>query len=143
MISSNGCLIDFFGATRSLLTRVPSLSWLMCGGRSWKNERRAPRHFRPFTRNRLRMRRKGDRTGRGDITWDPSLRHSPPHEHLTSTDENVHSDVIGLHTYQTENHPEEHSEQSITNNIPVVQDLVGEKVANRHSVPYDTEHTQG
>ena len=46
----------------------------------------------------------------------------------------MYTPVIGLHTYQTENHPEEHSEQSITNNIPVVQDLVGERVANRHSV---------
>ena len=45
-----------------------------------------------------------------------------------------------VYANEAENHPEDHSEQSVTQST---QASVGEIVAVRHSVPYDTEHTQG
>ena len=77
--------------------------------------------------------------GGGDITRDPGLPHSPPHEDRTLSDENVNPDIHGVYTDEAENHPEDHSEQSVTQSVEV---SVGEIVADRHSVPYDTEHTQ-
>ena len=79
--------------------------------------------------------------GGGDITQDPSL---PPslRKDQVSANENVHSDVTDLHTYEAENHPENDSVQSVTQSITVVQDLVGERLPDRHSVPGDTERTQ-
>ena len=78
--------------------------------------------------------------GVGDITRDPSLPHSPPHEDQAVTNENVNSDIHGVYTDEAENHPEDDSEQSVTQSVEV---SVGEIVADRTSVPYDTEHTQG
>ena len=75
----------------------------------------------------------------GDITQDPSLPYSPPHEDRTLSTENVNPDIHGVYTDEAENHPEDHSEQSVTQSVEV---SVGEIVADRHSVPYDTEHTQ-
>ena len=75
----------------------------------------------------------------GDITQDPSLPHSPPHEDRVFTNENVNPDIHGVYTDEAENHPEDHSEQSVTQST---QASVGEIVAVRHSVPYDTGHTQ-
>ena len=77
--------------------------------------------------------------GGGDITRLPSLPHSPPHEDRTLSDENVNPDIHGVYTDEAENHPEDDSEQSVTQNVEV---SVGEIVDDRHSVPYDTEHTQ-
>ena len=77
--------------------------------------------------------------GGGDITRDPGLPHSPPHEDRTLSDENVNPDIHGVYTDEAENHPEDDSEQSVTQSVEV---SVGEIVADRHSVPYDTEHTQ-
>ena len=76
--------------------------------------------------------------GGGDITRDPSL---PPslRKGQVSANENVHSDITDLHTYEAENHPEDDSQQSVTQSAQL---SVGEIVADRHSVPYDTEHTQ-
>ena len=81
----------------------------------------------------------GGRPGGGDIAQDPSLPHSPPHEDQAFTNENVNSDIHGVYTNVVENHPEDDSEQSV---MQSVQGSVGEIVADRHSVPYDTEHTQ-
>ena len=80
--------------------------------------------------------------GGGDITRDPSLPHSPPHEDLAFTNEDVNPDVHGVYTNEAENHPENDSVQSVTQSITVVQDLVGERLPDRHSVPGDTERTQ-
>ena len=77
--------------------------------------------------------------GVGDITRDPGLPHSPPHEDRTLSDENVNPDIHGVYTNETENHPEDDSEQSVTQRFEV---SVGEIVDDRHSVPYDTEHSQ-
>ena len=51
--------------------------------------------------------------GGGDITRDPSL---PPslRKGQVSANENVHSDITDLHTYEAENHPEDDSVQSVT-----------------------------
>ena len=78
--------------------------------------------------------------GGGDITRDPGLPHSPPHEDGTLSDENVNPDIHGVYTDEVENHPEDDTEQSVTQSVEV---SVGEIVADRHSVPYDTEDTQG
>ena len=78
--------------------------------------------------------------GRGDITRDTGLPHSPPHEDRTLSNENVNPDIHGVYTDEVENHPEDNSEQSVTQSVEV---SVGEIVADRHSVPYDTEDTQG
>ena len=77
--------------------------------------------------------------GGGDIAQDPSLPHSPPHEDQTFTNENVNPDIHGVYANEAENHPENDSEQSITQSVEV---SVAEIVAERHSVPYDTNHTQ-
>ena len=77
--------------------------------------------------------------GGGDITRDPGLPHSPPHEDRTLSTENVNPDIDGMYTDEAENHPEDDSEQSVTQST---QASVGEIVADRHSVPYDTGHTQ-
>ena len=78
--------------------------------------------------------------GGGDIAQDPSLPHSLSHEDQAFTNENVNPDIHGVYTNEVENHPEDDSEQSVTQSVEV---SVGEIVADRHSVPYDTEHTQG
>ena len=77
--------------------------------------------------------------GGGDITQDSSLPHSSPHEDQASTNENVNPDIHGVYTDKAENHPEDDSEKSVTQSVQL---SVGEIVADRHSVPYDTEHTQ-
>ena len=78
--------------------------------------------------------------GGGDITRDPGLPHSPPpHEDRTLSDENVNPDIHGVYTNEAENHPEDDSEQSVTQSAQL---SVGEIAADRHSVPYDTGHTQ-
>ena len=78
--------------------------------------------------------------GGGDITRDPGLPHSPPHEDRTLSNENVNPDIHGVYTNEAENYLKDNSEQSVTQSVEV---SVGEIVADRHSVPYDTEHTQG
>ena len=75
----------------------------------------------------------------GDITQDPSLPYSPPHQDQAFTNENANTDMHSVYANEAENHPEDHSEQSVTQST---QASVGEIVAVRHSVPYDTEHTQ-
>ena len=77
--------------------------------------------------------------GGGDITRGPGLPHSPPHEDRTLSTENVNPDIHGVYIDEVENHPEDDSVQSVTQSVQV---SVGEIVADRHSVPYDTEHTQ-
>ena len=77
--------------------------------------------------------------GGGDIAQDPNLLHSPSREDRAFTNEDVNPDIHGVYTNETENHPEDDSEQSVTQNVQV---SVGEIVADRHSVPYNTEHTQ-
>ena len=77
--------------------------------------------------------------GGGGITQDPGLPHSPPHEDRTLSNENLNPDIHGVYTGEVENHPEDDSEQSATQSVEV---SIGEIVADRHSVPYDTEHTQ-
>ena len=52
--------------------------------------------------------------GGGDITRDPSLPHSPPHEDQAFTNEDVNPDVHGVYTNEAEDHPEDHSEQSVS-----------------------------
>ena len=78
--------------------------------------------------------------GGGDIIRDPSLTHSPSHEDRALTNENVNPDIHGVYTNEAENYLKDNSEQSVTQSVEV---SVGEIVADRHSVPYDTEHTQG
>ena len=73
--------------------------------------------------------------GGGDIAQDPSLPHSPSHEDQAFTNENADPDIHGVYTNVVENHPEDDAEKSVT---PSVQLSVGEIVADRHSVPYDT-----
>ena len=75
----------------------------------------------------------------GDITQDPSLPHSPPHEDRVFTNENVNPDIHGVYTDEAENHPEDHSEQSVTQSVQVSE---GRFVADRRSVPYNTEDSQ-
>ena len=77
--------------------------------------------------------------GGGGITRDPGLPHSPPHEDRTLPNENLNPDIHGVYADEVENHPEDDSEQSVTQSVEV---SVGEIVADRHSVPCDTEHTQ-
>ena len=77
--------------------------------------------------------------GGGDIAQDPNLLHSPSREDRAFTNEDVNPDIHGVYTNETENHPENDSEQSVTQRFEV---SVGEIVADRHSVPYDTGHTQ-
>ena len=57
--------------------------------------------------------------GGGDITRDPGLPHSPPHEDRTLSDENVNPDIHGVYTDEVENHPEDDSEQSVTQSVQV------------------------
>ena len=77
--------------------------------------------------------------GGGDIIRDPSLTHSPSHEDRAFTNENVNPDIHGVYTNEAENYPKDDSEQSVTQSVQV---SVGEIVGDRHSVPYDTGHTQ-
>ena len=69
----------------------------------------------------------------------PHLPHSPSREDRAFTNEDVNPDIHGVYTNETENHPEDDSEQSVTQRFEV---SVGEIVDDRHSVPYDTEHSQ-
>ena len=75
----------------------------------------------------------------GDITQDPSLPYSPPYQDRAFTNENANTDMHSVCANEAENHPEDDSEQSVTQST---QASVGEIVADRHSVPYDTGHTQ-
>ena len=75
----------------------------------------------------------------GDITQDPSLPYSPPYQDRAFTNENANTDMHSVYANEAENHPEDDFEQSVTQSVEV---SVGEIVADRHSVPYDTEHTQ-
>ena len=77
--------------------------------------------------------------GAGDIPQELNLTHSPPHEDQAFTNENVNPDIHGVYTNVVENHPEDDSQQSVTQSAQL---SVGEIVADRHSIPYDTEHTQ-
>ena len=77
--------------------------------------------------------------GGGDITRDWSLSHTPPYEDEAHANEDVNPDIHGVYTNEAENHPENDSEQSVTQSAQL---SVGEIAADRHSVPYDTEHTQ-
>ena len=77
--------------------------------------------------------------GVGDITRDPSLPHSPPHEYRAFTNENANTDVHSVYANEAENHPQDHCEQSVTQST---QASVGKIAADRHSIPYDTGHTQ-
>ena len=77
--------------------------------------------------------------GGGDIPQELSLTHSPSHDDRAFTNENVNPDIHGVCTNEVENHPENDSEQSVMQSVEV---SVGEIVADRHSVPCDTEHTQ-
>ena len=70
----------------------------------------------------------------GDITQDPSLPYSPPHQDQAFTNENVNH---GVYTNEAKNYPKDDSEQSVTQSVQL---SVGE--IDRHSVPYDTGHTQ-
>ena len=77
--------------------------------------------------------------GGEDIPQEPSLTHSPSHEDQAFTNENADPDIHGVYTNVVENHPEDDSEKSVTQSVQL---SVGEIVADRHSVPYDTENTQ-
>ena len=77
--------------------------------------------------------------GGGDIAQDPSLPHSPSHEDRAFTNENVNPDIHGVYTNEAEDYPKDDSEQSVTQSVQV---SVGEIAGDRHSVPYDTGHTQ-
>ena len=77
--------------------------------------------------------------GGGDITRDLGLPHSPPHEDRTLPNENLNPDIHGVYTDEVENHPEDDTEQSVTQSVQV---SVGKIVADRHSAPHDTGHTQ-
>ena len=60
----------------------------------------------------------GQRTeipGGGDIARDWSLSHTPPYEDEAHANEDVNPDIHGVYTNETENHPENDSEQSVTN----------------------------
>ena len=57
--------------------------------------------------------------GGGDITRDPGLPHSPPHEDRTLSDENVNPDIHGVYTDEVENHPEDDTEQSVKQSVQV------------------------
>ena len=59
--------------------------------------------------------------GGGDITRDPSLSHSPPHENRASMDEHAHSDVHGVYSFEAENHPGENPLQTTTQGGSVSQ----------------------
>ena len=77
--------------------------------------------------------------GGGDITRDPGLPHSPPHEDRTLSNENLNPDIHGVYTDEVENHPEDDTEQSVTQSAQVSE---GGFVADRRSVPYNTEDSQ-
>ena len=77
--------------------------------------------------------------GGGDKAQGPSLPHSASHEDQAFTNVNVNPDSHGVYTNEAENHPEDHSGQSVMQSVEV---SVGEIVSDRHSVPHDTEHTQ-
>ena len=77
--------------------------------------------------------------GGGDIIRDPSLTHSLSHEDRAFTNENVNPNIHGVYTNEAENYPKDDSEQSVTQSVQV---SVGEIAGDRHSVPYDTGHTQ-
>ena len=57
--------------------------------------------------------------GGGDITQDPGLPHSPPHEDRTLSNENLNPDIHGVYTDEVENHPEDDTEQSVTQSVQV------------------------
>ena len=64
-------------------------------------------------------RRSTEIPGGGDITRDPGLPHSPPHEDRTLPNENLNPDIHGVYTDKVENHPEDDSEQSVTQSVQV------------------------
>ena len=113
----------------------------MCGIRSWRNDRRAHGHFPTHSESAPDASggRPTEIPGGGDIAQDPNLPHSPSREDRAFTNEDVNPDIHGVYTNETENHPENDSEQSVTQSFEV---SVGEIVADRHIVPYDTEPTQ-
>ena len=53
----------------------------------------------------------------GDITQDPSLPYSPPHQDQAFTNENVNPDIHGVYADEVENHPEDDFEQSVTQSV--------------------------
>ena len=57
--------------------------------------------------------------GGGDITQDPGLPHSPPHEDRTLSNENLNPDIHGVYTDEVENHLEDDSEQSVAQSVQV------------------------
>ena len=57
--------------------------------------------------------------GGGDITRDPGLPHSPPHEDQVFTNENVNPDIHGVYINEAENHPDDDSEQSVAQSVQV------------------------
>ena len=57
--------------------------------------------------------------GGGDITQDPGLPHSPPHEDRTLSNKNENPDIHGVYTDEVENHPEDDTEQSVTQSVQV------------------------
>ena len=77
--------------------------------------------------------------GGGDIAQDPSLPHSPSHEDQAFTNENLNPDIHGVYTNEAENYPKDDSEQSVTQSAQVSE---GRFVADRRSVPYNTEDSQ-
>ena len=57
--------------------------------------------------------------GGGDITRDPSLPHSPPHEDQVFTNEHMNPDIHGVYINEAENHPDDDSEQSVAQSVQV------------------------
>ena len=55
--------------------------------------------------------------GGGDIPQEPSLTHSPSSEDQAFTNENVNPDIHGVYADEVENHPEDDSEQSVTQSV--------------------------
>ena len=53
----------------------------------------------------------------GGITQDPGLPHSPPHEDRTLPNENLNPDIHDVYADEVENHPEDDSEQSVTQSV--------------------------
>ena len=77
--------------------------------------------------------------GGGDITRDWSLSHTPPYEDEAHANEDVNPDIHGVYTNEAENHPEDDSQQSVTQSAQISE---GRFVADRRSVPYNTEDSQ-
>ena len=57
--------------------------------------------------------------GGGDITRDPGLPHSPPHEDQVFTNEHMNPDIHGVYINEAENHPDDDSEQSVAQSVQV------------------------